>query len=606
MEARADAPSEKVPAVAIAPDGDLRARVDRLNDEAWALRSSDQDRALALAEEALRLANAAGYPVGEALALRTRGRQRSYFRSDYDGALQDFHRALQLLDSAGDDRGRADALNGIGSVHTRRGEHADAVRLHLEALEIQRRHGDVAGEGDSLNRLGHVSFDLGDYAQSLEYHHASLKISEATDDPVGIAYALNNIGIIHGQLGDYPKALDYMLRGLEINEAGDPQLAGVTMVNVGNAYAAMGDDERALEFMQHGYDRLREVGGPDNAASVVRDIGSIYERRGDFAAARACYQSSLDASQALGSRMYEAETLIYLGSLRARTGDTEAGLAEMRVALELAQSLGARSLVYTAHEALANALEDRGDTGAALMHHRAYHATWRELFSAETNARIKAVLVRAEVQQAQREAELLRAKNDELTAAYARLRAADEEKGRLLDQLSAQAAELERQTREDALTGLSNRRDLDDRLEAEWERARRFGRALSVAMVDVDHFKRVNDRFSHAAGDEVLRTVARVLREHTRGVDVVARYGGEEFCLVMVETDPTAALSLCERLRAMVEAHSWSGIRPGLSVTISIGIAGHLEADAPDALLAIADARLYAAKHAGRNRVCAS
>jgi diguanylate cyclase (GGDEF)-like protein len=124
-------------------------------------------------------------------------------------------------------------------------------------------------------------------------------------------------------------------------------------------------------------------------------------------------------------------------------------------------------------------------------------------------------------------------------------------------------------------------------------------------MLDLDRFKQVNDRFSHAAGDEVLRTVARILRENTRGVDVVARYGGEEFCLILVETRLDEGAQLCERLRACIEAHDWSEVRAGLAVTVSAGVAGLHEADAPDALLAAADVRLYAAKHAGRNRVCA-
>jgi diguanylate cyclase (GGDEF)-like protein len=208
-------------------------------------------------------------------------------------------------------------------------------------------------------------------------------------------------------------------------------------------------------------------------------------------------------------------------------------------------------------------------------------------------------VVRAEVQQTQREAEILRERNEALTRA-------DEEKARLLDQLREQAAELERQTREDPLTGVSNRRHLDAHLAAEWERAVRFGRPLTVAMTDVDHFKAVNDRFSHAVGDEVLRTVARILRESTRGVDGVARYGGEEFCLVLVETRADEGARLCDRLRERIAAYDWASIRPGLSVTVSIGVAGlHEGADAPDALLAAADMRLYAAKHAGRNRVCA-
>jgi diguanylate cyclase (GGDEF)-like protein len=201
------------------------------------------------------------------------------------------------------------------------------------------------------------------------------------------------------------------------------------------------------------------------------------------------------------------------------------------------------------------------------------------------------------VRQSQREAEILREKNEALTRA-------DEEKARLLEQLRIQAAELERQTREDGLTGIFNRRHLDNLLAVEWERAVRFSRAMTVAMLDVDHFKQVNDRFSHAAGDEVLRTVARILRENTRGVDVVARYGGEEFCLILVETRLDEGAQLCERLRARIEAHDWSEVRPGLAVTVSVGVAGLHEAEAPDTLLAAADVRLYAAKHAGRNRVC--
>lgn len=233
-----------------------------------------------------------------------------------------------------------------------------------------------------------------------------------------------------------------------------------------------------------------------------------------------------------------------------------------------------------------------------MEHHRAFHAVWREVYGTETNLRIQHAIVRAEVQQTQRESEILREKNEALTRA-------DEEKARLLARLREQAAELERQTREDALTGVFNRRHLDAQLAAEWERALRFGRPLTVAMVDIDYFKAVNDRFSHAVGDEVLRTVARILRENTRGVDVVARYGGEEFCLVFVESARDEAVGLCDRLRARVADYAWASIRPGLAVTVSMGVAGlHDGVDAPDALMAAADARLYTAKHAGRNRVC--
>ncbi len=591
-----------VPALA----GDLppRARVDALNARAWEIRALDAPHAAALAEEALQLAEAEGYTAGIALALRMLGHHRYLARADYEGALHDLRRALALLERSGDPRGRADVLNGIGNVHWRRGEYPEAMRCHLRALEMQRATGDSLGEGLSLNALGNVSYHLGDYGQALDYYQASLKLREEIGDRVGVAYCLNNIGNIHGQLGESQRALEYMLQALAIKEGADPQAAGISMLNVGSAYADLGDDDRALAYMDRAAVRLRETGARDAEATCLRDIGRVHERRGDLDKALDCYQASLATTRALGARMAEAETLIRLGALRVRTGEHDAGLADLHSALEMVSELGARPQVYAAHEALTQVYEARGELGRALEHYRAFHAAWRDVFNAETNARIKSVLVRAEVQQAQREAEILRQKNDELTAAYGRLRHADEEKALLVARLREQAAELERQTREDALTGLFNRRHLDTLLSAEWERALRFGRAMTVAMADIDHFKDVNDRFSHAVGDEVLRTVARILRENTRGVDVVARYGGEEFCLVLVEATADEAVRLCERLRGLIADHDWASIRPGLALTVSIGVAGlHEGADAPDVLLAAADMRLYAAKHAGRNRV---
>jgi diguanylate cyclase (GGDEF)-like protein len=509
-----------------------------------------------------------------------------------------------LLDQAGEAHGRADVLNGIGNVHWRRGEYPEAMRMHLRALDIQRAQDDRLGEGFSLNSLGNVSYHLGDYGQALDYYQASLKLREEIGDRVGVAYCLNNIGNIHGQLGESQRALEYMLQALAIKEGADPQAAGISMLNVGSAYADLGDDDRALEYMRRAAVRLRETGSLDGEATCLRDIGRVHERRGELDSALACYQASLATTRAVGARVFEAETLIRLGALRVRMGESDEGLADLHAGLEMVSAMGARPQVYAAHEALTEVYEARGELDRALHHNRAFHTAWRDVFNAETNARVKSVLVRAEVQQAQREAEILRQKNEELTAAYDRVRDADEEKARLLARLREQAVELERQTREDALTGLSNRRHLDAQLSVEWERALRFGRAMTVAMVDIDHFKDVNDRFSHAVGDQVLRTVARILRENTRGVDVVARYGGEEFCLILVETRSDEGARLCDRLRALIAGHDWSAVRPGLAVTVSIGVAGlHEGADAPDTLLAAADLRLYAAKHAGRNRV---
>lgn len=157
----------------------------------------------------------------------------------------------------------------------------------------------------------------------------------------------------------------------------------------------------------------------------------------------------------------------------------------------------------------------------------------------------------------------------------------------------------------DQLTGLLNRRELDRILNEESERAQRFGQPLALVMVDIDHFKAVNDAHGHPAGDAVLREVAKRLAALLRTVDRVARYGGEEFALVLVQTDRRAALVVARQIAEAIAAEPVvieGG--PTLALTISAGLAV-LPADASriELLVSAADRALYAAKHGGRNQV---
>jgi diguanylate cyclase (GGDEF)-like protein len=177
----------------------------------------------------------------------------------------------------------------------------------------------------------------------------------------------------------------------------------------------------------------------------------------------------------------------------------------------------------------------------------------------------------------------------------------------MTDQKRAEAA-LKTLAASDGLTGLANRRSFDQTLTAEWSRAERTKKPLSLALVDVDHFKLYNDLHGHQKGDECLRAVASILGETAlRPADLSARYGGEEFAVVMPETDQKAAVKVAERLRGTLAklqlAHGAAGAGP--NVTFSIGIATRIpdETVCADWLLMKADEALYAAKHAGRNRV---
>ncbi|MGZ4453356.1 MAG: diguanylate cyclase [Nocardioides sp.] len=162
-------------------------------------------------------------------------------------------------------------------------------------------------------------------------------------------------------------------------------------------------------------------------------------------------------------------------------------------------------------------------------------------------------------------------------------------------------SDVEEQSRRDSLTGLANRRQFDEDLSENVARAARYARQLSLVMIDLDHFKQINDTYGHQRGDEVLQDVAGIVVRGIRSVDTAYRYGGEELCVLMPETGSDDACQIAERLRAQVEASfPWARRSP---ITLSAGVAelGH-DAEGP-ALIGAADRALYAAKRNGRNRV---
>ncbi len=167
--------------------------------------------------------------------------------------------------------------------------------------------------------------------------------------------------------------------------------------------------------------------------------------------------------------------------------------------------------------------------------------------------------------------------------------------------------ELEQRLRElattDELTGAHNRRYFFDAGARELTRTERYVIETSLAMLDIDHFKRVNDLYGHAAGDEVLRELAAILREQVRNVDIVARLGGEEFVLLFPETPLMGAAATVERIRRLIEERAFKGVPKGARVTVSVGLVEHERGESLSDVLRRADVHLYRAKNRGRNRV---
>jgi two-component system, cell cycle response regulator len=166
--------------------------------------------------------------------------------------------------------------------------------------------------------------------------------------------------------------------------------------------------------------------------------------------------------------------------------------------------------------------------------------------------------------------------------------------------------EVYRLTTVDGLTQIFNRRYFEETLEREVSRCHRYGRDLTLALLDIDHFKQINDRWGHLAGDYVLKHLASAIKTRIRREDIFARYGGEEFALLLPEVDLQGGLAMAEKARALVAAQKFRFDNQDIPVTVSLGMAslGGQERD-PSELIRAADEKLYEAKNSGRNRVCA-
>ena len=182
------------------------------------------------------------------------------------------------------------------------------------------------------------------------------------------------------------------------------------------------------------------------------------------------------------------------------------------------------------------------------------------------------------------------------------------ERSRTLHRVNAEMAilnaKLERMATTDELTGLVNRRQAVAKLGEQWASAERYGHPLSCIMLDIDHFKKFNDRYGHATGDLVLKEIATVMIESARGTDTCGRLGGEEFVVLCPNVDAAGAEACAERIRSSVASHRVNYQEQDLAVTASLGVADRDDGmTGPDDLLRAADEALYAAKDAGRNRV---
>jgi diguanylate cyclase (GGDEF)-like protein len=488
---------------------------------------------------------------------------------------------------------RAQALMAVHQL--RLGDFETAIRHGLLALAHEMGSGNLAAQSQLHSTVAFAYLSSKLEQQALRHVILALDTARAGGDLNAECWALSRAGMIYEALGDSTRGLDYgrqalaLARGLPDDEALFAALnnmtSGVlTLYQSASAqgqnhsallHQALADAQEAVALARAQRSAHREAIASSNMGMVLVALQRVDEGQEVMAQALAQAQAGgfralavdieLDLAVMLHAQGRHAQALAQGQALQARVDDKQ----DAEVALRLHQKL------YEWHKA-------SGQFEAALAQHERLHAL--KLLQAEQTAGLQSRILinRLELEEARTQAD-----RSQLDAVMQRRRAED----------------LDRQAHSDALTGLLNRRFVDHQLPQLVQRAHERGLPLAAAMIDIDHFKAVNDGHGHAVGDRVLAELASLLRQATRGSDIAARMGGEEFLVVLVDTPQDLALEVCERLRHTVQQHAWPVLAAGLACTISVGL--HLLAPDEDMArwLARADALLYAAKRGGRNRV---
>jgi diguanylate cyclase (GGDEF)-like protein len=562
--------------------------VDNLNGSAWSLRHSDTARALEQATEALERAEAVRYAKGVAYSLVTQC--FAHFRfSRYKQALELGQKSLDLFKTLKDSAGQQRTLNTLGMIYAESGDLTGALRVFLQTQKLCETLHDVKGEADALNNIAIVYGYLGDYANSLESQLRSLALSQQIGFYVGEMKSLINIATIYLEQGKPGEALEYLQRSLQLRSDDDPHTYALALSNMARAYRGLGKLEQALKCGIESLQIMEGLGDTASASYVLNELGNISFYQNNFSESEHHFQRSLSIMREVGDLKGEAETNLLFAKLLNAQAQTHNAQDVLERALTIAKTIGAQSEVAEANLSLASLYKSKMQFEMAYNHLQDYLNVKEQLSSDMSQKRFEALRVKFETEQTEKEKEIYRLRMVELAEANAKL-----------EQLSQ---ELFKQANEDPLTGLFNRRRLEQELARELERARRNGSKLSAMICDIDNFKQVNDRFSHQVGDFVLQRVGKILKRYVRGADVVARYGGEEFVILFPEASAHEAQLVCDRLRQHIADAPWNELHPELKITMSMGICDDISLVDGFAMLDQADDKLYEAKRNGKNQV---
>lgn len=476
---------------------------------------------------------------------------------------------VDVTESLGDEMARAQAHHAAAWIYCMVNCPTEALQHGSTALDRYRDVDDRFGEGRMLSLMAQIFEDLGDQTSADGFLEQAYGLFVDCDDPSGAAVTLADLAQSHRRAGHLTQAVKESEQALAMfDEIGKPLDTVQPMVAMAHALADLGDVEAATQWAE------RAVAHTAGADGVVASSMLRYDALLALARCACLEPADLDEAERI---LQEANAIAEVHNWRGRLAETE--------------------------RQLANVFEQRGDLRESYRHLLRHCDLARDVAQQTLDHRVQALEVGFRMEVARREAALFREQALRHEATIDELRATREELSLRMSELQSLHADAVELNRRDALTGLYSRRYTYELLQPLFATAAAGGAPLTVGALDIDDFKRINDRFGHEVGDTVLRAVAGHMEATLSAPRFGARIGGDELLVVFASTTSDDAVAACESLRSRIAGHPWDAIAAGLQVSVSIGVSGHVSAASVDDLLKAADVAMYRAKRDGKDRV---
>lgn len=565
-----------------------------------------------------------------------------------EGRYEDF-KALQAqrlaeAERSGDARLAADAQMQLGVLDRRQGRFDAARAAFAEAIETFHRLGDRNGEGQALTHQGLVLLNQGQYPQALEALEDAKALAVAGAD-VELDRVLQYLGLLYHGLREFDQARDFLERGLEeARKQADPQRTAPLLGSLARLANDSGNFEAALDYSRLSMELAESANSTPGRIFSLLERGRALLGLGRLDEARTALEECRELSRSIAQARSVADATFVLGRVAQQEGDIGTALRLYREAIPAYEGANDTRQTLDAYRRMVPLLRQHGESDEAARLAEAAMALQEQIGGQDVARRLALSEYRHQVADDARRIELLQRTNEvqqlnldnqlrirnigrtvivalllvALLLAWA-FRRAHRSAAALATsnaslQLSRRAllranAELERRTdalqaeaNTDELTGLPNRRHVLERLDDALALVEADNRQLALLVLDLDHFKQINDSHGHPVGDRVLQRAASVMQAQVPPGARLGRFGGEEFLLVLPGHDHERALRVAEALRDALERDSSDDLP---RITVSIGVASHVAEIGVDGsrLIEAADRALYRAKQAGRNRV---